>query len=386
MQKIKVYHFHNGSGGGVLSVIRNLLQSSNNVEIENHVIYTINKKLLKTYTINNLKGAASETIFYYSPNWNFQFTCKQLAKLLPDDKAIIIAHDWVELGMASTLGIQNKVIQFLHGDYDYYYDLAKLHGKAVDAFIAIADSIKEQLLFRMPERIEAIHYLRFPVPDSNCKINIEKENAVVFIGRCTNDKGFHLLPEIANCLQQQGIKLQWHIVGEVEKNGLTDFHWNADVDVYFHGSIANEKVRDLLCKSKYFILPSIAEGMPIALIESMKAGAVPLVNDLPGGIQELVFNNKTGFKIDNNNPAEFVAKLKFLILNNNSFLEMSNNCIEQSNNLFNQFVNTELIENTIKEISLNKSQLKRSYKVYGSKLDQQWIPNAITSFIRSFKK
>ena len=126
--------------------------------------------------------------------------------------------------------------------------------------------------------------------------------------------------------------------------------------------------------------------MPIALIESMKAGAVPLVNDLPGGIQELVFNNKTGFKIDNNNPAEFVAKLKFLILNNNSFLEMSNNCIEQSNNLFNQFVNTELIENTIKEISLNKSQLKRSYKVYGSKLDQQWIPNAITSFIRSFKK
>ena len=65
---------------------------------------------------------------------------------------------------------------------------------------------------------------------------------------------------------------------------------------------------------------------------------------------------------------------------------MSNNCIEQSNNLFNQFVNTELIENTIKEISLNKSQLKRSYKVYGSKLDQQWIPNAITSFIRSFKK
>ncbi len=386
MQKIKVYHFHNGSGGGVLSVIRNLLQSSNNVEIENHVIYTINKKLLKTYTINNLKGAASETIFYYSPNWNFQYTCKQLAKLLPDDKAIIIAHDWVELGMASTLGIQNKVIQFLHGDYDYYYDLAKLHGKAVDAFIAIADSIKEQLLFRMPERIEAIHYLRFPVPDSNCKINIEKENAVVFIGRCTNDKGFHLLPEIANYLQQQGIKLQWHIVGEVEKNVLTDFHWNADVDVHFHGSIANEKVRDLLCKSKYFILPSIAEGMPIALIESMKAGAVPLVNDLPGGIQELVFNNKTGFKIDNNNPTEFVAKLKFLILNNNSFLEMSNNCIEQSNNLFNQFVNTELIENTIKEISLNKSQLKRSYKVYGSKLDQQWIPNAITSFIRSFKK
>ena len=64
MDKIKVYHFHNGSGGGVLSVIRNLLQFSANASVENHVIYTINKDVVKQYPVNGLKGAASEQVFY----------------------------------------------------------------------------------------------------------------------------------------------------------------------------------------------------------------------------------------------------------------------------------------------------------------------------------
>ena len=385
MQKIKVYHFHNGSGGGVLSVIRNLLQFSANPQIENHVIYTINKKLIKIYAINKLKGAASETIFYYSPKWNFYYTCKQLAKLLPDEKAIIVAHDWIELGMASMLGLQNKVVQFLHGDYEYYYNLSKLHNNAIDSFIAIAGSIKKKLLNQLPERKEAINYLRFPVPDCSCKLNVEKDNAVVFIGRCTKDKGFHLLPEIANSLQQQGIKLQWHIVGEIESIEKGNNHWDNELEVHFHGSIKNEKVSSLLCKMKYFILPSIAEGMPLALIESMKAGTVPLVNDLSGGIQELVINNHTGFKIVNNNTEEFISKLKYLNSNNKTVLEMSKNCIELSNHLFNQSGNTELIETEIKKISINKSQVKSSYKVYGSRLDNKWLPNFFTYFIRSSK-
>ena len=91
--KIKIYHFHNGGGGGVLSVIKNLLKYSNNPAIENHVIYTINKEEKGVYVINNLEGAFSEQVFYYSQKWNFYYTCRQLAKLLPDCKAIIVAHD-----------------------------------------------------------------------------------------------------------------------------------------------------------------------------------------------------------------------------------------------------------------------------------------------------
>ena len=60
MAKLKVFHFHNGSGGGVLSVIRNLLAYAQHDEIENHVIYTIKKEEISSFKIPGLKGAAGE--------------------------------------------------------------------------------------------------------------------------------------------------------------------------------------------------------------------------------------------------------------------------------------------------------------------------------------
>ncbi|MEO6328706.1 MAG: hypothetical protein ABIO55_07235, partial [Ginsengibacter sp.] len=110
LQKVSIYHFYNGSGGGVFSVIKNLLQYSRDRKIENHIIYTINKKLIPHFSVPQLSGATSEQIFYYSADWNFYYTCKQLSKLLPDNKAVLIAHDWLELGMVSNLGLQNPVV------------------------------------------------------------------------------------------------------------------------------------------------------------------------------------------------------------------------------------------------------------------------------------
>ena len=203
---MRVYHFHNGSGGGVLSVISNLLKFSNNPEIENHTIYTINKDIATKFKINELEGAVSGQLFYYSPKWNFFYTCRQLAKLLPDSNAVIAAHDWIELGMMSNLGLQNPLVFFLHGDYEYYYQLAKLHEKAIDQFICIAQSIQTKLSGLITSRQTDIQYNRFPVPEVN--YNPEKKNngKIIFIGRLTDGKGYPLLPVIAKKLLEQNIE------------------------------------------------------------------------------------------------------------------------------------------------------------------------------------
>jgi hypothetical protein len=82
---MKVFHFYNGNGGGVLSVIRNLISYKQNTEIENHIIHVINKDLKPDYKIIELSGATTEKIFFYSSKWNFYFTSKQLAKYIPDN-------------------------------------------------------------------------------------------------------------------------------------------------------------------------------------------------------------------------------------------------------------------------------------------------------------
>lgn len=384
MQKIKVYHFHNGSGGGVLSVIKNLLRYSTNPLIENHVIYTINKEQVQNFTLNYLEGAVTETVFYYSPKWNFYHTCRQLAKFVPDDHALLIAHDWLELGMVSLLGLQNKVIQFVHGDYDYYYQLSKRHSKCVDAYIPVAQSISDQLLQQLPARKNDIHYLRFPVPEIDCSLDLKKEAAIIFVGRCTKDKGYHLLPGIAAALQQKGLQFHWHIVGTLDESEKNEYPWNPSVVVTFYGNISQQEVNSLLCKMKVIILPSIAEGMPLSLIEAMKAGVLPLVNDLPGGIQELVINETTGFKIAENQPSGYINQIMKLAANNNAVEAIQKHAMELSNRLFNPITNTINLDKLFLKVSIEQPKIKKSERIYGSKLDQQWIPNFITTFFRRF--
>ena len=363
LNKIKIYHFNNGGGGGVLSVIRNLLKFSSKPNIENHIIYTINMDLVKEYRCNQIEGAVSETIFYYSAKWNFYF-------------------DWLELGMASMLGLQNPVIQFLHGDYEYYYQLAALNQASIDKFITVAKNIENKLAALLPKRINNISYLRFPVPYIKFVEKSTGDN-IIFVGRLSNDKGYHLLAKVNQLLLHKGIVLNWHIVGEgingiaYKLNG-----WNGATNIRFYGNIDNEKVLTILKKMDYFILPSIAEGMPVSLIEAMKSGLIPLVNNIEGGIQELIEEGITGFKINNNDPIFYASCIESLMLQKQLSIEISNNCKRLANQLFDPIKNTDLVEGEIISLYEIAFRVKKSKKVYGSLLDQNWIPNIFTRLIR----
>ncbi len=382
-QSINIVHFHNGSGGGVLSVITNLLRYSENKQIINHVIFTINKNVNSSYIVPYLPGAASIQIFYYSPNWNFYHSCKQLAALLPDGKTLLVAHDWLELGMVSNLGLHHPVVQLLHGDYDYYYELAKKHRNAVDKFITVADSIAKKLRVIIPQRQQDISYLRFPVPENACSAKKCSEYSIVFVGRCTKEKGYDLLPGIAVSLTDMEVLLKWHIVGEPNES-MKLFPWDNRINVTFHGSLKNEAVNELLCGMHFFILPSLAEGMPVTLIEAMKAGVIPLVNDLPGGIQELVINDDSGYRIKDNLLTGYAEKIRLMFDNPVMIERMQNNCKDKANKLFDPLYNTSAYESIFFDTANAPKRNKSPMKIYGSRLDHPWIPNLITSFLRKY--
>lgn len=381
-KKLQVYHFHNGGAGGVLSVIKNLIQFSKNDFIDNHVIYTINKEETPVFVAEDIQGAFSQNVFYYSPKWNFYYTCQQLVKLLPGNEVLLVAHDWLELGMMSNLGLQNPLIFFVHGDYDYYYQLAQKHETAIDQFICVAENIKTKLVTLLPRRKDNIGYLRFPVPYIINNRVLKQYFNIIFIGRLTTDKGYHLLPLIAKILCRQNIDVVWHVAGAAP-NGMDTVVWDKEINVHFYGNVSNDRILSLLKDMQIFILPSIAEGMPVTIIEAMKAGVIPVVNNIEGGIQELVINNETGYKIDGNDLEAYTEKIIELI-NNRSLAEtIKRNCIEKANNLFDPVDNTRMIEQKIQQVFASLRVKKNATRVYGSRLDQSWIPNIITKSVRS---
>jgi glycosyltransferase involved in cell wall biosynthesis len=388
LSKIKVYHFHNGTGGGVLSVIRNLLTYSLNEVLENHVIFTIKKDLLAEYEMPKLEGAVTQQLFYYSADWNFYYTCKQLAKLLPDEKAIVVAHDWLELGMVSQLGLQNPVAHILHGDFDYYYDLAKKHASSIDQFIAISPVMYQKLCGMLPNRKSDIHYSRFPVPDAQ---SIKKENKILKIIYCVRSlieerKQFKMLPLISEKIVFKNLNIDWTIIGAGMERQEVENLMHQHSGISYYPTLNNEKVIELLPQHDLFILPSLKEGFPVAVVEAMKAGLVPLVTNWEGATEELIVQGETGFYFEPGDVNGYADKIESLNSERTWLKKMAKAGQKKANELFDPQINTRAIEEIIIAASENNMKNKKAIKVYGSRLDQEWMLNIVTHTIRKKMK
>jgi glycosyltransferase involved in cell wall biosynthesis len=113
----------------------------------------------------------------------------------------------------------------------------------------------------------------------------------------------------------------------------------------------------------------------------MKSGVIPIVNDISGGIQELIEDNITGYNVRNNNPAEYAAIIQKISVDYKLVNKISFYCINRGSSLFIPVVNTLAFEELFKQASIQNKK-KKKIKVYGSRLDKSWIPNALVSQIR----
>ena len=73
------------------------------------------------------------------------------------------------------------------------------------------------------------------------------------------------------------------IVGEGEEDkALRSFaDGNNLKNVKFYGSVPHDSLPDLYQRSDFFILPSLSEGNPLALLEAMACGLPIIVSDAP---------------------------------------------------------------------------------------------------------
>jgi glycosyltransferase involved in cell wall biosynthesis len=71
---------------------------------------------------------------------------------------------------------------------------------------------------------------------------------------------------------------------------------------------AQKNIREYLHICDVLALPSLSEGMPIALIEALAAG-VAVVSTKVGGIPELISDCEHGYLVENNNDVEMANRI-----------------------------------------------------------------------------
>jgi glycosyltransferase involved in cell wall biosynthesis len=88
---------------------------------------------------------------------------------------------------------------------------------------------------------------------------------------------------------------------QVHDAGLTEA-------IHFTGRLSPPNVQQLLADAQAILMMSDFEGLPVALLEAMAAGVVPVARSIASGIPELVHHEQTGLLVSDD-PAEAAAAI-----------------------------------------------------------------------------
>src|SRR5258705_5296127 len=143
--------------GGMMNIIANLLEYRHPDGLGYHAILTHNHMLnTDTRFGSPLKVDTRTTVDYTLPDENLFTVMRRLARAVPPGPGVYVAGDLLDLATASVYDFGRAVIHMLHGDSDYYYDLAVKHDAVVHAFITCSRLIYQRLLERLPHRADTI--------------------------------------------------------------------------------------------------------------------------------------------------------------------------------------------------------------------------------------
>ena len=119
------------------------------------------------------------------------------------------------------------------------------------------------------------------------------------VGRLTSAKGQHLLIEAVGRLASQGRRLRLRLVGsgpdDASLRALANELESPDL-VVFEGAVNQDHIRKLYGAADIFCIASVAEGIPVVLMEAM-AMQIACVATHITGIPELILNGGDGLLV-----------------------------------------------------------------------------------------
>jgi glycosyltransferase involved in cell wall biosynthesis len=139
-------------------------------------------------------------------------------------------------------------------------------------------------------------------------------NVVLFLGRLERGKGiFDLLDAIATLRARiPDIKLVCAGEGNLESVARYARRLGIEDAVSLPGWIGPIEKQSLMCGATAFVLPSLAEGLPMSLLEAMAAG-VPVVATAVGGIPDVVTDGVNGLLFNPGDTATLERLLRGLM-------------------------------------------------------------------------
>ena len=196
-----------------------------------------------------------------------------------------------------------------------YAKIDKLLLKKFSRIVAISDQVKKEILDAgIPDNKisiidNGINLLRFEeqfdTKEIRKQFGIPLESQVIgTVGRLDLEKGHHILLEAAKIVIQKNPSTFFVIVGDgYLKNDLKSRAEQLKIEDHILLPGIIKEVPKILSVFDVFVLPSLTEGLPMALLEAM-AAKKPVIASRVGAIPKVIIDNETGILIKPGNANE----------------------------------------------------------------------------------
>jgi glycosyltransferase involved in cell wall biosynthesis len=374
--------------GGMINVISNLLAYREPDGLAYHVVLTHNHLSRDARFLQALACDSQVTVEYTLPIENLHAVMRRLAGAMPAGPGVVVAGDMLDLATLSVHDVGRAVVFILHGDYDYYYDLAVKHDRVVHAYVAISRRMHQKLLAHLPHRADSIHYLPFGIPlPRRVRQSVSGPLRLVFAGRLDRDKGIFDLPSIGAVLRSRSIDATWTIIGDGPEGAALRAAWPESDSVRYTGALSNGETIDRLANHDLFVLPTRFEGLPLGLLEAMGCGVVPVVSRIDSGVPDVVTADIDGLMPPVGDVAGFAGAI--------ARLDGDRPLLERMSAAARLTVETRFDARSratayqalyARYAELYRPLAQNATLHYGSRLDRPWIPNALVRMVRTSRR
>lgn len=174
------------------------------------------------------------------------------------------------IGLKNRLLLKSPVLYNVkQADYLFSYG-----GKITDIILSLG--IASDRIIELPSGIAESWLNESPQATSDLK-------RFLYAGRYERRKGIEELIKVIRALQSEGVKCEFHFVGDIPKNKQF-----AGDRITFHGAVKDEQTMQRIMRSSDVLLcPSFSEGMPNVILEAMASGMAILATDV-GAVRTLV--------------------------------------------------------------------------------------------------
>lgn len=390
MGKRNLIVFCNDYIGGVANYHRNLV-TNRAFDVFNKTIIFIHVQGHTATRLVDHFGLKNEFVYEVDFEEKSLYSrAKELEQFIENEPCIVVTNYNTELEMLHLRPKNNRTVVYLCHD-EMYLPSAKLFSFLIDKYIAHNPIFYSELKKLLPDRVDDIFYLPYGVgveAELHKEFNINNGDPLrlVWLARLDKLKGIYEVPKINERLKQRNIEVQWTIIGTgPEYNSFVEAVKKEDNFVIINNASDNQ-VKQLLKSQDAYILPSSLDGLPVALLETMGKGIVPILYKFNDGITKVV-TDQEGFVVEQGDIERMTEVIVELAMNRDILINKAQNAHEKILKEYNIDIQAKKYADFYLNIdeAVSKPNAPSTLALYGLR-SHKLIPNMVYKALKQIQK